>query len=487
MLQRVNLWWLLATILVIRLVAMYYIPLMDTTEARYGAIAQLMVTTHDWITPWFKPDVVFWGKPPLSFWAQALSFKWFGISELSARLPAFLVTLATLGLLYLMATEWFNRRVATLSVLIYASSALVFVCAGAVITDTFLTLGTTWALTGFAMTHTRQHGYWYWRYGLFIGTAIGLLAKGPITLVLVGGPILVWLLVSPQARNHCRSLPWLKGSLLTALIALPWYIAAELKTPGFLEYFIWGEHVRRFIDPGWAGDLYGHAHLQPKGMIWLLWLGTTLPWSPIALYFLVRQLYSNRASVVTAMRDEKTVYLLAWVLITPLFFTVASNILWTYLLPAIAPFCLLLAVRIESMATESKLRIAYVPALITPLLILVGTILFMNDSNMVKSERDLIRFAYQQNAELPLLFLNEPPPFSARFYSNEQVATITSYQLPDYMTANPNIWLVVNTHWFNQIPVHPGLQIEQQFASMRYILARASLDSDQNPDTPPTP
>ena len=80
MLQRTNLIWLLGTLLLVRIIAMAVVPLADTTEPRYAEIARLMLTTNDWITPWFEPGVPFWGKPPLSFWAQALSFKLFGIN-----------------------------------------------------------------------------------------------------------------------------------------------------------------------------------------------------------------------------------------------------------------------------------------------------------------------------------------------------------------------------------------------------------------------
>lgn len=74
-----------------------------------------------------------------------------------------------------------------------------------------------------------------------------------------------------------------EGALLTAFLAGPWYLLAELKTPGFLDYFIVGEHIRRFLDPGWTGDLYGSAHDQPKGMIWLFWLWASFPWGIVAL------------------------------------------------------------------------------------------------------------------------------------------------------------------------------------------------------------
>lgn len=47
---------------------------------------------------------------------------------------------------------------------------------------------------------------------------------------------------------------------------------AELKTPGFINYFIVGDNFLQFVDAGWHGGLYGTAHKETHGKIWLFWL-----------------------------------------------------------------------------------------------------------------------------------------------------------------------------------------------------------------------
>ncbi|WP_413691509.1 hypothetical protein [Psychromonas sp. KJ10-2] len=49
----------ISVIMLIRLVSLQLYPLMDTTEARYGEMARLMVETNNWITPLFNYDVPF--------------------------------------------------------------------------------------------------------------------------------------------------------------------------------------------------------------------------------------------------------------------------------------------------------------------------------------------------------------------------------------------------------------------------------------------
>jgi 4-amino-4-deoxy-L-arabinose transferase-like glycosyltransferase len=178
-----------------------------------------MAASGDWITPWFEPGVPFWGKPPLSFWAQAAAFRWLGVSDFVPRLPSWLVTAATLWVLYQMALTWFDRAVARRAVLVYASSALVFIASGAVLTDPYLTLGTTLSMAGVVMAGCRPTVFW--RYSFFLGLAIGLLAKGPLALVLVGGAVLPWFLLFGEARSAIKGLPWVTGLLLTLILVLP--------------------------------------------------------------------------------------------------------------------------------------------------------------------------------------------------------------------------------------------------------------------------
>src|SRR5690606_37237819 len=132
------------------------------------------------------------GKPPLAFWSQALAFRLLGVNEFAARLPSWLATAATLALIFTLARELFGNRVARWALLIYATSLLPYVAAGAVMTDPFLVLGTTLSMSAFALAPRQPLPRW--RYGFFLGLALGLLAKGPLALVLVAGPLLPWLL-----------------------------------------------------------------------------------------------------------------------------------------------------------------------------------------------------------------------------------------------------------------------------------------------------
>ncbi|MDN5843046.1 MAG: phospholipid carrier-dependent glycosyltransferase, partial [Alcaligenaceae bacterium] len=219
-----GIWAALVAVLLLPLISMAIVPFYDTSEPRYAEIARVMAQTGDWITPWFSPGVPFWGKPPLSFWAQALSMKLFGYSEFAARLPSWICLLLTVWVMVAGLRILRGSATAARAALIYSSCALVYITAGAVLTDPFLALGTSLAMMSFAVAVTRADqglaASPWWRYGFFVGLAVGLLAKGPLAAVLIAVPLVVWIGLHHKTRWHA-ALPWVRGLLLTAVLSLP--------------------------------------------------------------------------------------------------------------------------------------------------------------------------------------------------------------------------------------------------------------------------
>jgi 4-amino-4-deoxy-L-arabinose transferase-like glycosyltransferase len=336
--------WLIVAIVGIRLVTLAAYPLTDPTEARYGEIARKMLETRQWIMPQFEYGVPFWGKPPLSTWLSAASMAAFGVNEFAARLPSLLLMLACGALVYFLGSLRANRDAALWSLALFATIGLIFVAAGVVMTDPALTLGTTLAMAGFwAAVNSPQPGRRMAGFAFFVGLAIGFLSKGPVAAILALVPVGAWTLWTRRWREVWSRLPWLSGTVLLAALVVPWYWAAEKATPGFLEYFLVGEHWKRFTQPGWTGDLYGAAHARPRGMIWLFWLGVALPWSLVATSWLARAATMRRGDLRALIRDPWRTYLALWAITPMLFFTVSGNVLPTYVLPGLPALTLLVA------------------------------------------------------------------------------------------------------------------------------------------------
>lgn len=405
--------------LLVRLALLGAYPLMDTSEARYGAIARIMAHTGDWITPWFEPDVPFWGKPPLAFWLSALSIDAFGAGEWAIRLPSLLLSAATVWLVVGIAraagspSPWRAGFI--------AATSLVFVLtSGAVLTDPALMFATTLAFA--SAWHVLVAGDARWRWVLFVGLALGALAKGPIALVLTLGPLAAWAVWCGGFGGIARlwqAFPWLRGLALFAVLVLPWYVLAERKTPGFVQYFIVGEHWSRFVDPGWKGDRYGNAHQSFRGAVWLQGFAAWMPWSLalVALPFLAR-----RGRGATTRQREDRRFVLLWALGPMLLFTPAGNVIYTYVLPAVPAFALLL----EQLLVRSRLdlsRWTLVAGTAMPLAFAVTVAYWNLFPERVKSEQRVLAALDADRRQWPLLYVDERP-FSARFYSGERAQRV---------------------------------------------------------------
>lgn len=464
----------LGAILGIRLAAMAAMPFADTSEPRYAEIARIMAASGDWITPWFAPGEPFWGKPPLAFWAQAASGAWFGMSEMSLRLPTWLAMLGMLAILYELGRRLFSVEVARWAVLVFSTMLLPLVAAGAVLTDPFLALGITLGMASFLLAP--EASSWFWRYGLFIGLAIGLLSKGPLALVLMTGAILPWLLWHGNARRYLRALPWASGTALTLALTLPWYLLAEWKTPGFLEYFIVGEHVLRFIDPGWTGDRYGSAHSRPYGAIWLDWVLATLPWSPLGLWLLLRE---RRGEFVARIRmfgrSPTASYLFAWAVATPAFFTLSGNILWTYVLPALPPVALGIGVGLSRLNSVLPRRVAVGCLMLVPTAAVVLGTLSVVQPNRFKTEKQLIARAQAEMQAGERLYFVDSRPFSARFYSQGNAGIVPRESVRDVLPQQGGrVLLAVEKGDLADIRDRiPGV-IAPLYSSRRYVLLSVS-------------
>lgn len=417
--RKLTLLYLILAAAILRLMSLGLYPLMDTTEARYAEIARIMVELDDWVTPWFDYGVPFWGKPPLSFWLTAISFKTFGVNEFAARLPHWLAGLAVVWLTWGMAARC-SPRLALYTTALLFGSALFFVSAGAVMTDMAMLVGTTMTMRGFwlglhgADGDRRRERWW-----LFVGLGVGLLAKGPIALVLSALPIVLWAVVSGNVTTAWRGLPWLRGGLITLLIALPWYVLAESRTPGFLDYFLIGEHWNRFLVPGWKGDLYGSAHDFPRGTVWLFLFVDLLPWTLLLPTFLVFRLFKRKPDKTTGGDRGWRIYLWLWALTPAVFFTFAGNILWPYVLPGFPALALLAGGWLERDPEPRRVERILAIGLVTTLLVSSAIIvsLHVTGRDEDKSQKALVAdYETRRQADEPLIYLGRRQ-FSADFYS----------------------------------------------------------------------
>jgi 4-amino-4-deoxy-L-arabinose transferase-like glycosyltransferase len=403
-----------------------------------------MLETGNLVTLWFDDGVPFWAKTPLSFWSSAATMALFGVNEFAARLAPFLFFMATLGLLawWPRADDRDGAPVRLTAALVMATSLLGFVVGGAVMTDMAMTFCTTLCMVSFwrAVQPGRVERYWGWLF--FIGVGLGLLAKGPIAIVLTAGSIGLWVLRHNGWSLLWTRLPWVRGVMLALAIAAPWYVLAERATPGFLRYYIIGEHFERYLNAGWTGDLYAAGRAQPRGTIWLFALAALVPWT-----FVLPWLFgpARRAWRVDAPAVSTRDYLLAWALATPIFFTMSRNILLPYMAPCLPAIALLAAPAVVRAMQRAVWMRTVAIASLTISVVAVGVLSISPATVERSSQRTLFR-RRPIPAGTAVIYAYERP-FSGVFYTRgaAKIARDSSAVHAALLRTSPTIVLVVRS------------------------------------------
>ncbi|MGA2858092.1 MAG: glycosyltransferase family 39 protein [Candidatus Sulfotelmatobacter sp.] len=222
--------------------------LIGADEPRYAQVAREMLDRRDWITPvldgrpWLE-------KPPLYYWQAMLAYSVLGVRDVAARLPSAIDATLLVIAVYLFFRR-FRRGVEVDAALITASGAGVIGYARAASMD--MALAASFAIGMLAWWAWRESGRRIYLAAFYLCMALGMLAKGPVAPVLAAVIIVLFAMAVREWRLMVRTL-WLPGIVLFCAIALPWYVAVEMRNPQFFREFILEHNLARF-----SSDLYHH-------------------------------------------------------------------------------------------------------------------------------------------------------------------------------------------------------------------------------------
>jgi 4-amino-4-deoxy-L-arabinose transferase-like glycosyltransferase len=332
--------------------------LVGADEPRYAQIAREMFDRRDWIvptlngTPWLE-------KPVLLYWKAMGSYMVYGVHDWAARLPA--ATYAT-GLV--LAIFLFMRRFRAGSeldaALITASMTGIIGFARGASTD--MMVSAPFCAAMLAWWAWRQTGRKLWLAAFYALLAAGMLAKGPVAPALAVMIVAAYSILRRDGKALLRSL-WLPGVLLFFAIALPWYIAIQIKVPQFFRIFFIQHNLERF-----GTNLYQHS--RPFWYYIPVFLLSTLPWivfTAPALVEAVRNGVSGLraknnggeegAAPAEEAGDWLPLFLALWIAIPVIFFSVSRSKLPGYILPAIPPAAVLTADYLHRRQSISRLQL----------------------------------------------------------------------------------------------------------------------------------
>jgi len=342
-------------------------PLLDNNEGLYAAIPREMLLNDQYIIP-FLNGVPYIEKPPLLYWLICISYKFFGISEASARLvPA----LSGLGICLSMLTftrQHRSKDVSWLSPLILCTSIGFIIFSRMVIFD---------VLYAFFFTLTALQFYRWFSHGqksslryayLMLGLAV--MTKGFAALVLAGGIVFIYAIVTRPSTEKIKQFFDLWGLLIFFCVTLPWHVLASLQHQGFAWFYLINEHVLRFLDLREPHDYYRGPiyYYLPRLFLYLF------PWSlfiPLIFKKTERQ-----------GKEDKNYFAFLWIwfLVPLIFFSLSKAKANYYMVLGLPPLVLLIAEKLKDLLDhKSRLPLIFTcitAALVTIALIAVYTIDF---------------------------------------------------------------------------------------------------------------
>jgi len=305
-------------------------PLLLPDEGRYAEVARAMLH-GDLLVPTLD-GLPFFHKPPLFYWLDIAAMRIVGENAFAGRFGSFVGAWLMGAALLLAMRRWHGPRSAAITLGVLATTPFFFIGAQYANHDMLVGGLITAAVLAIARAvDDPKRIVLRWLVVGWVLCALAVLAKGLIGIVLPALVIGPWLLAQRRWRQMLRLVHPL-GLLAFVAVAAPWFVAMQLRYPGFFDYFIVEQHFRRF-----AQTNFNNVHGTWFFIVAMPLL--TLPWSA----WLPAAIQRHRA-----LRDRH-VGLYAWWLVAVLgFFSIPSSKLVGYALPALAPWCALLALAIAN-------------------------------------------------------------------------------------------------------------------------------------------
>jgi 4-amino-4-deoxy-L-arabinose transferase-like glycosyltransferase len=265
------------------------VPFFSNDPALYASVSKTMVQRNDFIDLYVY-GVDWLDKPHFPFWMAAFSFKLFGISEWSYRLPALLFILLGAFYTFRLAKKLYNTDVAQIAVLVVLSAQHLLMSNTDIRAEPYLFGLIIGAIYHFYCLFQRLSFVDLLLGSLFAGCAV--MTKGIFALVPIGTAILGHSIFTSQFQRLFRW-RWLLAIIATVIFILPEVYAvyvqfdkhpekivfgSETGVSG-VKWFLWDSQFSRFVNNGPItrpkGDLFYYVHT-------LLW--AYAPWC-LLFYF----------------------------------------------------------------------------------------------------------------------------------------------------------------------------------------------------------
>lgn len=290
-------------------------------EVKNAWCAYEMMQNGNLVVPVFNTE--YHDKPGLQYFFMQLAYLVFGVNPFSARLFSVLFGVATVVLTYWFADRHTNGRVAVFTALSLIASLQLAMQFKMSVPDPYLIFFTTAAFISFYEAYSQQRRSMFNWFYAFIG--LGFFAKGPISIVLPGLAVLLFLLFRSDLK--WKTMQWILspvGIFFFVFTGLPWYVWSGLNTNwNWPTYFFFTHNIDRYLN-----TFEGHGGF-PLDTFVILFAGLL----PLSVFL------PQTVSMVWRERKQNPLllFLSAIVLSFCIFFLFSQTVLPGYVAPAL-PF-----------------------------------------------------------------------------------------------------------------------------------------------------
>ena len=344
---------LLALVLALLAFRLGRVPLVGPDEPRYARVAVEMHRGGEWVTPTLQGQP--WlEKPPLYYWLAGAAFSVLGETEAAARIPSVLAVLLLVGTTALLGARLCGSAAGLHAGFVAGTSLLPFAYGRAASMDMLLAATVTVAIGLAGLRLVGNAG----RLAIVAAAAaagLATLAKGPLGLLL---PILVLggHLVLTREWRWLRELGHPRATFAFLVVAAPWYVAILLdQGRRFVDVFLLNHNVERFTSTI-------HNHPGPLWYYLPVLLVGLFPWSGLAL---------PAVSRLAPRESRADLFLLLWLALPLVFFSLAGSKLPGYVLPCVPPLAILMGRAADRLATEGAMPGRWLSSRVVALVTLV--------------------------------------------------------------------------------------------------------------------
>lgn len=234
---------LLGLVLLAFFAGLHLAPLADVDEGAFSEATREMLESGNYISTTLNGAPRF-DKPILIYWCQAASVSLFGLSEFALRLPS-----ALAGSLWVLMTFWLVRRFidtqkAWLACVLMTTALQITIICKSAIADSLLNCCLMGAMTCIFLASETQKKLPL--YGAFACMGLGMLAKGPIAVLI---PLAVSGLYLRFNGFFFRSVFNPIGILIFLAVCGPWYLLEyQARGQAFIDGFIFRHNLSRLTD-----------------------------------------------------------------------------------------------------------------------------------------------------------------------------------------------------------------------------------------------